>query len=176
MHTLLSHIAQTAIHQSSFPDSFYHGETHWRGVADQALWLAETLQWKRERRISLFIFGAVHDCQRINDDHDPEHGERASAWLQENFPGLSDTIGFANWTDILLALDRHDKGQTTSCPIIGACWDADRSLLSRVGITPNPVFFSLAEDEGVFDAFILRGEHVSANPASWDALIARALA
>lgn len=30
---------------------------------------------------SLFVFAALHDSQRVNDHHDPEHGERAAEVL-----------------------------------------------------------------------------------------------
>lgn len=36
------------------------------------------------------------------------------------------------------ALADHDRGLVTDHPTIGACWDADRLALWRVGITPDP--------------------------------------
>lgn len=36
----------------------------------------------------------------------------------------------------------HDKGETTTDPTIGCCWDADRLDLGRVGKKPDPAYMS----------------------------------
>jgi uncharacterized protein len=36
----------------------------------------------------------------------------------------------------------HADGYISNDPTIGACWDADRLDLWRVGITPSPALFS----------------------------------
>ena len=38
----------------------------------------------------------------------------------------------------------HDSGLTSSDPTIGACWDADRVTLRRVGVEPSAEFMSTA--------------------------------
>lgn len=176
MHAPLHALAQAAIAVSLSPDSHWHGEAHWRGVADQGLWLAETLGWGRQERLFLFAFGAAHDCRRENEDHDPGHGPRAAQWMADH--GWGHALGLSDSYDnrLFCALVGHDGGTVSSDALIGACWDADRSLLGRVGITPHPRYFSTATGGDLFDAMVERGEEVAENPASWDVLIERALA
>ena len=40
------------------------------------------------------------------------------------------------------AVKNHNKGNKSKNPTIGACWDADRLELNRVGIFPSAEFFS----------------------------------
>jgi len=129
------------------------------------------------------VFGAVHDCRRMNDDHDPEHGQRAADWLDAS--GWMDRLDLAALAPTMRhALVWHDKGVTLAnpppiaglWPVAALGWDADRSLLGRVGIRPNAAYFSLAPDAGLFRAMVERGEHVADAPACWTALAARALA
>ena len=51
----------------------------------------------------------------------------------------------------------HDGGTVSSNALIGACWDADRSLLGRVGITPHPRYFSTATDDGILNRWLFAG-------------------
>lgn len=174
MHSVLLTMARDAVAVSQFHDSFYHGEDHWRGVADQALWLAESLSWGRTERVFLYAFGAAHDCRRENDDRDPEHGQRAADWLvQERW---AHRLGIPHLEGLLYdSLVRHDQGFTTTTSLTGACWDADRSLLERVGIVPNPRYFSTVPAH-LFAAMVARGGDVAYEPATWDDLAQRALA
>lgn len=178
-------LARAASDISLSPDSEVHGVSHWQGVADQAIWLAEQLGWGREERVFAFVFGASHDCRRENDDWDPEHGARAAEWLAE--AGWMERLGLARFAQAMeTSLIWHDKGQVLRSPkapafpehaelgVLG--WDADRSLLGRVGMDPDPKFFSLVQDPRFFDAFIRRGERVAYEPACWTALAKRALA
>lgn len=170
----LLHLAQAAEGASRFPRSSFHGVVHWRGVVDQGLWLAEQLKWDQTHRVFLFAFGAIHDCQRANENHDPEHGKRAADWLMQG--EWADQLGIANGCDRLVdALIRHDLGQTTEDELIGAAWDADRSLLARVGIRPSFRFFSTARGT-TFTAMVARGGDIAGSPDTWETLAARALA
>ena len=59
--------------------STLHGPRHWRDVAR----IARELQVEvpaADGRV-LFLFAAAHDTQRLNDGHDPDHGERAATVL-----------------------------------------------------------------------------------------------
>jgi uncharacterized protein len=40
------------------------------------------------------------------------------------------------------AIRNHTKGRTTTDPIIGTCWDADRLDLGRVGMRPHERYMS----------------------------------
>jgi len=42
------------------------------------------------------------------------------------------------------AVRHHTSGLISDDPTIGACWDADRLDIGRVGITPSPDYMSTA--------------------------------
>jgi uncharacterized protein len=42
------------------------------------------------------------------------------------------------------ACDEHTNGLVSDDPTVGACWDADRLDLPRVGVEPDPELFSTA--------------------------------
>ena len=52
-----------------------HGAAHWARVRFHGVSLARGLGL--DERVPA-LFGLVHDSQRRNDDHDPEHGPRAN--------------------------------------------------------------------------------------------------
>ena len=72
------------------------------------------------------------------------------------------------WSDYMakrLPGAEHADGTVSSDPTVGACWDADRLDLPRVGITPRPELFSTeaARNAG----------HRPAEPPTWAALFGR---
>lgn len=176
---LLLSLVKAAQEGSLFPQSYDHGVDHWRGVADQALFLADRFQVSPTERVAAFVFGATHDCRRVNDGWDPEHGERAADWLDRS--GWLSRLGLESHAeDLLFSLVEHDKGGVLDGMADGFVrsvgWDADRSLLHRVGITPDVRYFSLATDEDLFGTFLHRSYSVVRRPDGWAALAARALA
>lgn len=157
---------------AAFAGSEIHGALHWRGVAEQALWLTEHLGLSRRLRVAAFAFGAVHDSQRLHDGHDPGHGARAALWLKRS--GWLPRLGLADEAAVLLeSLVHHDRGRTAPGDALMALgWDADRSLLSRVGVAPSPAFFSLVSGSA-FHALVARADAVIEAPASWEVLAGR---
>ena len=117
-----------------------HGELHWRQVlANGFLIAAETPE------VDPFVvaaFAALHDACRKCDGHDPDHGERAEQLALEL--AESDALClFPQQLDVLcVALRDHDRGYVNDVPTIGACWDADRLDLPRVGVKVDPSFLS----------------------------------
>jgi uncharacterized protein len=89
----------------------------------------------------LVLFAVLHDARRIGDDHDPQHGERAAALARS-----LDLGRFGVREDQLAVLEiacrDHTTGGVSNDPTIGTCWDADRLLLWRVGITPEARYMS----------------------------------
>lgn len=115
-----------------------HGESHWRRVAAHGLYLADE---NGADRLVVLLFGMFHDSMRFNDGDDPEHGGRGgflAACLNETLIGMAE--------DRLDVLDAaclgHTAGQTSDDPTIGACWDADRLDLVRLGDTIDPARMS----------------------------------
>ena len=62
----------------------------------------------------------------------------------------------------------HTNGQVSSDPTVGACWDADRLDLPRVGVTPNPALFSTERAH--------EGPPALGHPPAWRELFSRAAA
>jgi uncharacterized protein len=123
-------------------DSMLHGEAHWRCVA----WTGLAL-WPEVARCDaavLFMFSLLHDTQRLNDGHDPEHGLRAAELARRlHGEGLFRLPG-EGLEMLCHACAEHTSGGVSSDPTVGACWDADRLNLWRVKVRPDPQWLSTA--------------------------------
>lgn len=111
-----------------------HGDCHWDNVARFGKMIAE--QENLNERV-VVLFGYFHDCQRLNDGRDPEHGPRAANYIEcfpKNLLGLTD----AETEQLKTACRYHTCGHKTNDPVVHACWDADRLDLTRIGVTPDP--------------------------------------
>lgn len=117
-----------------------HGPDHWRRVERNGRLLATRCD---ADVIVVRLFALFHDAKRENEGHDRGHGGRGAEYARELRRGwlpISDDqfelLHFACvWhTDA----DRHDD------PTIGACWDADRLDLGRVGVIPSAEYMSTA--------------------------------
>ncbi|MDP9481551.1 MAG: hypothetical protein M3R38_38795 [Actinomycetota bacterium] len=135
-------LVEMVLARSPGGDSRIHGVRHWRRVAHNGLaLLAETPE---ADGLLVFLFSLFHDAMRLNDHRDPDHGARAAALARELRGDLyrlddarMDLLGFA--------LAEHDRGLTSDDATVGACWDADRLNLWRVGIEPRPDRLSTRE-------------------------------
>jgi len=135
-------LAQLVVARSTRPESPAHGEQHWQAVAWAGLGLAAQVDGCDPEVVLLFAL--LHDTQRFNEQRDPQHGLRAAQFaLELSSEGVLDLE--AERLELLVdACTRHDKGYVAADPTTGACWDADRLNLWRVGITPNPDLLSTA--------------------------------
>lgn len=110
-----------------------HGPDHWQRVERNALQIAPhsgaVVQVVR-------LFAVLHDSQRLNESHDPDHGRRAADWARA-LRGREFEISDLDFDNLCQALIWHDKGQTSNDPTIGSCWDADRLDLTRIGVRPH---------------------------------------
>jgi uncharacterized protein len=81
------------------------------------------------------LFALFHDSMRLNDGHDPDHGRRGSRLARE----LARLLPLQHWQleQLTTACDGHTDGFVSDDPTVGACWDADRLDLPRVGIQPE---------------------------------------
>lgn len=73
---LLKHIYA---HSTSLSSSL-HGESHWLRVTKVGLELAN--KSPKCDLLVIFLFGLLHDTQRLNDGSDPQHGERAAHFVE----------------------------------------------------------------------------------------------
>ena len=111
-----------------------HGAAHWARVRYHGVWLARQLG--ADVRIPS-IFAVLHDSQRQNDGHDPQHGPRAAeyaAWARKR--GLFE-LDDAAFELLKIACIGHSDGHTQADVSVQVCWDADRLDLGRVGIYPD---------------------------------------
>ena len=123
-----------------------HGPDHWHNVEDVGLKIAHLLEafGKYVDRDVVRLFAVLHDSRRVSDGNDPDHGRRAAEYAKEMRGRLFelDDVLF----DLLYkAVACHADGFTVSEPTIGACLDADRMDLRRLGIRPDPSLISTPE-------------------------------
>ena len=115
-----------------------HGLSHWRRVERNGVFLAE----HNSVDVDLVrLFALFHDCQRLNDDSDLQHGPRAAAFIRKI---NSDLLGLSvkELEALTTACYYHTNSLKTDNPYYACCWDADRLDIGRAGIDPQPKFFS----------------------------------
>ena len=112
-----------------------HGLPHWARVMRYGLRIAT-----REGGDPWVVawFAVLHDHQRWDEGRDRDHGVRAA----DAMDAIQDRGWFSdlNATQLALieeAIRHHSDGWVHSDPSIGACWDADRLDLVRLGIAPS---------------------------------------
>ena len=130
-----SSLASLVVARSTCPGSCDHGEQHWKAVAWAGLGLAGQLEGCDAELVLLFAL--LHDTQRVNESRDPEHGLRAARFAQELCSEGVLTLDDARLGLLVDTCTRHDRGEVSDDPTTGACWDADRLNLWRVGIAPR---------------------------------------
>jgi uncharacterized protein len=117
-----------------------HGEEHWRRVATNGLDMAAEVG---ADPLLIVLFGIFHDSMRFSEHRDDDHGRRGgflASCLNAELMGLSDER-----LDLLdTACTCHTEGETSDDPTIGACWDADRLDLCRLGRQVDPRAMSTA--------------------------------
>lgn len=147
---LVDAVEERATHRGSS----IHGPSHWRAVGAVAAELAGVLDAAPPAdakptpgpdRDLLLLFALLHDAKREDDGRDLQHGPRAALLLDEL--RAEDVIAVDDLRAAVLreALHDHTNGTLSSDPTIGTCWDADRLLIGRVGMTPDARFCSTHE-------------------------------
>src|SRR5947209_3914139 len=129
-----------------------HGPHHWKCVALTGLEIA-LLEPSIDLHV-LHVFAQLHDSQRLNEYTDPEHGPRAAEIAAKAIDG-GGVAGFASGderTDKLIeAIRDHTTARYSDDVTVGACWDADRLNLWRVGTVPDVAFTSTPAARTHFD-------------------------
>jgi hypothetical protein len=113
-----------------------HGTLHWDAVEANALALA-----KADPGINVKVartFALVHDCCRQDEDDAPNHGPEAAKWIGRNLSLFRSYLSQLEVDVLQTAVRAHTGAKTTNDPTIGACFDADRLDLPRVGIKIDP--------------------------------------
>jgi uncharacterized protein len=115
-----------------------HGPSHWRRVESFGLDIAER---SGADIVVVRLFALLHDACRRNDGDDLEHGPRAAAMLYRIVPSVF-AIDPKRFELLEHAVRHHTSGLISDDPTIGACWDADRLDIGRVGIAPDARYMS----------------------------------
>jgi uncharacterized protein len=136
----LADLAATVERESTSTGSALHGPRHWKRVAIVGSRLADLTAGVDPLVVALFAL--FHDSRRLHDGRDREHGDRGARLALHL---CHEWIAPLQLDKLLRACRLHDAGRVSrDDPTIGACWDADRLNLWRVGIAPNPRLLSLA--------------------------------
>lgn len=147
-----------------------HGERHWRAVAAVGLRIAGL-----DARVApdvCLAFAILHDCRRVSEHRDPQHGPRA-ADVARGSAVLAGLLGPQRAELVAAACHDHNGGAPRQDePRIGACFDADRFTLGRVGIEPHPRHFSVIRHDPEFELTVRFAEAVSDDPPDWGDLVA----
>tara|TARA_Y100000813_G_scaffold172507_1_gene136218 strand:+ start:196 stop:666 length:471 start_codon:yes stop_codon:yes gene_type:complete len=117
-----------------------HGPCHWDRVLKNGLLIAK--EDPNIDKLIIILFSYIHDSKRIDEYKDAKHGERAAASIEELEKLKLINISNKQKEILHFAVKNHNLGYISKNPTIGACWDADRLELNRVGIFPSPEFFS----------------------------------
>jgi uncharacterized protein len=115
-----------------------HGPSHWMNVDSAGSLIC------RETTADLAVvryFAYLHDAYRADDGWDRWHGPRSADRLADLPPELL-VLDQRQMAVLEYSIRHHTDGETSDDPTIGACWDADRLDLGRVGITPCETFMS----------------------------------
>jgi len=126
--------------QFSLPESLVHGPDHWRRVERNARILVRSTGG--DETVAR-LFALFHDSRREDDGWDRDHGARGAA-LAAEWRGKLIVLGDDQFTLLHYACTWHTAGEHHSDPTIGACWDADRLDLGRIGVRPDPRRMSTA--------------------------------
>ena len=116
-----------------------HGPGHWRNVEANGIELVAQTPGGDETLVRLFA--VLHDCERETEGYEPTHGPAAARtakeWNGRYFHLPADDLAL-----LMLACERHERGEISDDPTVGCCWDADRLDLPRVGVTPRIEYMS----------------------------------
>jgi len=118
-----------------------HGPHHWRRVEANGLTLARETDGADVRVIRLFA--VLHDARRLDEGTDWGHGARG-AELAGLLRGRYFELGDGAFRLLVVACEGHEQGRVSDERTVGACWDADRLDLPRVGARPAERYMSTA--------------------------------
>jgi uncharacterized protein len=131
-------VVHTVLEDYTLPWNGFHGVAHWARVLENGLRLAEQTGAVVE---VVQLFAVLHDCRRLNEHHDPDHGPRA-AELARSLRGEVFDLAKGHFRLLHRACAGHTHERTHPDVTIQTCWDADRLDLGRVGMMPDPRYLS----------------------------------
>ena len=94
-----------------------HGPSHWRRVLDFGLLIGKTSGADLN---VVRLFALFHDCCRLNDGFDPEHGARGAAYAQQ-LRGIEFELDDEAFKKLHYACSWHTDKLHHRDPTIGTC-------------------------------------------------------
>jgi len=131
-------IKNIAIQEFKHDINSLHGIQHWNEVYENGLILG------KQQFVDLPVviaFAFLHDCKRTSDAPCVAHGPEAAQFIETLTPSDLE-LNPTQHQVLIQACKGHTLGTITDHPTIGACWDADRLDLLRIGITPHESLMS----------------------------------
>lgn len=115
----------------------HHGYAHWARVYKNGMALCDLLPGADRKVVTWFAF--LHDCRRLDECADSEHGMRAAHLIYQLDRAGRLPLRNPQVSQLISSVLHHSNSWLTSpSPTVAACWDADRLDLPRVGIKVDP--------------------------------------
>lgn len=121
------------------------------GSSDKSIPGANSERIMRGSAMELFCwFAFLHDCCRVSESRDDEHGPRAALLVEQLYALGHLFLSKELRSRLVFAIAEHSNARTTTDPLVGVCWDADRMDLPRVFVTPFSDFMSTDAGKKLF--------------------------
>ena len=133
----------------------FNGIAHWSRVRINGLKIANLNPFVDRNVIEYFAF--FHDVCREDEGRDLLHGFRAMKFVKTECRNLIKLSNY-QFDQLLEAIYGHTNETWCSDLTIGACWDADRLDLWRVGIIPDEKYLNVPQSKLLIDEAIKRSE------------------
>ncbi|MBV5348834.1 hypothetical protein JZU61_04160 [bacterium] len=125
-------------HVISRPSDF-HGVKHWQRVESNGIALAALTG---ANMVVVRLFAYLHDCRRVNDFHDPNHGKRAAQLIEDLRGGMLSGLTETELYQLKFACENHTDLHRCDDETVNTCFDADRLDLTRIGLVLDPLRFA----------------------------------
>jgi uncharacterized protein len=133
-----------------------HGPDHWARVERNGVYLARRCG---ADELVVRLFALFHDCMRLNESIDRDHGRRGAAYARSIARHLP-PLAAGQIETLCLACELHTEGVRHDDATVAACWDADRLDIGRAGLVPDASFMNsdAAKEIARMRSFALLGE------------------
>ena len=127
---------ERVIHQFALDADGIHGPEHWIRVYENGYRLAPVTGANAQ---VVMWFSVLHDCQRVNNSQDIDHGPRAAQYARKHWKEI-DLDGTA-FGLLVEAIACHTRGCGPEADVtVQTCLDADRLDIGRTGYAVDPSY------------------------------------
>lgn len=129
--------------------SHIHGPEHWKRVERNGIYIGKQIGADLE---VIKLFALFHDSKRQNDGIDPGHGRRGADFAKK-LRNIHFEISDKQFNIFYNACKLHTRQIHTKDNTMGACWDADRLDLGRIGMKPSSKFMNTETAKNIVDKY-----------------------